>query len=248
MQDPTQQSPRPTNPAGYTPLTPAYLAKGAGSPATAYVIAAAGFGLAVGLGIAVAAGSAHSKTAASASGTFSNHGSSLESLPAVYTGPAASLLATVETTKKASPGSPLLTPVSEASDTKASGAHKKHHLHKLWSWKKGSGKHDVAKRRPYVSPNPPVAPDEPTALERATAAAAEGPFFVGIEGDVTVASYDVASNRIQTYEGSNFALDSSNASAIHWQDYPFNVHYRCDGSGNCTLVHGSATANARMTR
>jgi hypothetical protein len=247
MQDPTQQMPRPTHPAGYTPLLPAHLAQDAGGPGTVYVIAAAGLGLAVGLGVAVFAGHAHTNAAQNTSSAFNSQGSGLKSLPAVYTGPTPSLLATVDTTKKANPATTLLAPSTGSAASKATVPHKKRH-HKFWSWKRGSGKNEVAKRRPYVSPNPPVSPDQPTAFEKATAAAAEGPFFVGIEGDVTVASYDVASNRIQTYEGNNFVLDTSAASAIHWQDYPFNVHYRCDGSGNCTLVRGSATAIARLTR
>ena len=83
----------------------------------------------------------------------------------------------------------------------------------------------------------------------ATAAAAQGPFFVTIEGDVTIASYDVAMGTIGTREGSAFVLDKTGGqpNAIAWDDYPFNVHYRCDGNANCTLVHRGATASAKMT-
>jgi hypothetical protein len=131
---------------------------------------------------------------------------------------------------------------------KSVGAHKKHGLHRLWNWKRGSGK-KTAHRRPYVSPTPAPEPDPPTGLELATAAAAAGPFFLGIEGDVTVANYDAGTGAIQTYEGSNFLLaKAGEPSAIPWEDFPFNVHYRCDEGGNCTLVHHGAAASARLTR
>ncbi len=110
----------------------------------------------------------------------------------------------------------------------------------------------MARTAPIASPTsrpPRFEPEEPTGLQLATAAAATGPFFLGIEGDVTIADYDAGTGSIQTYEGNNFLLaKASEPSAIPWEDFPFNVHYRCDEGGNCTLAHHGATASARLTR
>jgi hypothetical protein len=243
MQETSQEPSKPKNPAGYRPLVPEELSRSGSNSAAAYVAAAAGLGLVAGIAIAFSA--SHGTGAPRVSEALTTHTSGLTALPAVYTGPAPSLLSKVDTQKKAGVNAPALTPVDQDSTKKTAGAHKKRRSHRLWPWHKRKG--NVAKRAPYVSPNPQPAP---TALELATAAAASGPFFVGIEGEVTVANYDVAAGKIQTYEGSNFLLDrtSAGSSAIPWQDFPFNVHYRCDEAGNCTLVHGSATAIARLTR
>jgi hypothetical protein len=239
MLDPLQQKPEPGTSAGYRPLVPQDLAKGLGNSPTACVAAAVGLGLVLGVGIAVTAGHA---AAPQVSAALSTHTSGLSAIPAVYAATTPSLLSQVDTQKKASVGTPSLQ-ASDKSTSKSARATKKHRLHRLWNWKKG------ARRKPYVSPTPVPEPDAPTGLELATAAAAAGPFYLGIEGDVTIANYDAGTGAIQTYEGSNFLLaKASEPSAIPWQDYPFNVHYRCDESGNCTLVHHGATASARLTR
>ena len=204
--------------------------------------------MAVGAAFALTAGNAHKAAAPQVAEALGTHTSGLTALPAVYTGPASSLLSQVDRQKASSAASAAPAPVSQSSTDRP--AQKKHRLHKLWPFRKGSGKHDSAKRTPYVSPNPPAPAEPPTSLELATAAAADGPFFVGVEGEVTVANYDVASGSIETYEGTHFVLDKAAGAdgAIPWQDFPFNVHYRCDGSGNCTMVRGGATAGARLTR
>jgi hypothetical protein len=248
MQDPPQEQPEPRNSAGYRPLVPVDLSKDIGHSAISYVAAAAGVGLLVGVGIAFTAH--HSKPAAPprVSQALATHTSGASPVPPVYAA-ASSLLSQVENQKKAASGAPRSSPVSRQSTTKATKAHKKNSIHKLWNWAKGSGSRKAPRRKPYVSPNPPAPVDPPTALELATAAAAQGPFFVAIEGDVTVASYDVAMGTIGTREGSAFVLDKTGGQpdAIPWDDYPFNVHYRCDGGGNCTLIHRGAIASARMT-
>jgi hypothetical protein len=113
-----------------------------------------------------------------------------------------------------------------------------------------SEKHDAPARRPYVAPIPPAVPAPQPVFSRATAPAPTGAFFLAIEGELTVASYDEAAGNIETYEGSNFVLDPASGSGdgIPWQDFPFNVHYRCEESGKCILVRGTETAIARMTR
>jgi hypothetical protein len=231
------------------------LTKNPGASTVAYVGAAAGFGLTAGVAIALVASFAHPGLAANGSKAFSANATGFSVLPVVYAASAPTLLASVDSSRKPSAsqkaiaGPQLLTVEGDVPGQKPAGVHRKHHLHRMWHWKKG--KSDEARRKPYVSPNAPtVTPDEPTGLERATAAAASGPFFLGIEGDVTVASYDVADGRIQTYEGNKFILDRAAASggAIRWQDFPFNVHYRCDEIGNCTLMRGGAAEIAKLTR
>jgi hypothetical protein len=250
MQDPNQEEPESGSSAGDRPLVPLVLSRAKGNSSATFVAAAAGIGLLVGVGIALTARHAKHGAPPRVSEALSTHSSGMNTVPPVHAATATSLLSQVDNRKKARVGSPLLSRVGQKSTRKSAAANKRHGMHKLSNWKKGHGKHKAAKRRPYVSPNPPAPAGEPTALELATAAAAEGPFFVGIEGDVTVASYDVAMGTIGTYEGSNFVLDKTGSEngAIPWDDYPFNVHYRCDGSGNCTLVHRGATASAKMTR
>jgi len=247
MIDPSQQQPNSRTSAGYRPLVPQELSKGLGNSPTAYVAAAIGLGLAIGVTMGLAGG--HSNAGAPrVSDALSAHSSELSAVPAVYAATTPSLLSQVENKKKANSGNPALLEASDNSAKNSAPAHKKHRLHRLWNWKKGSAKNG-ARRKPYVSPTPVAEPDAPTGLELATAAAAAGPFFLGIEGDATVANYDEGTGAIQTYEGSNFLLaKAGEPSAIPWQDFPFNVHYRCDESGNCTLVHRGAAASARLTR
>jgi len=245
MQDTFQQQPTPNTPVGYRPLVPAGLTKSAGNAIYAYIAAAAGIGMLVGMGIAI--GGTHPNAAAPrVADAISTHTSGLNALQAAYTGPAPSLLSTVDKLEKANSGTPLTSPLTKTTAKKPTEARKRG-LHKLLFWKKDSG--NQAKRKPYVSPNAPTDAAEPTALELATAAAATGPFVLGMQGDATIASYDVATGAIGTYEGTSFVLDKTNAdtSAIAWQDFPFNVHYSCENN-SCTIFRHGATATARLTR
>jgi hypothetical protein len=251
MQDNSQQTPNPRTPSGYRPLIPAELSGVASNPAYAYIAAAAGVGLLVGLGIAVGATAGHAKvTAAPPSAAISSQASGLPSFQASFTGPAQSLLSVVDPSKKVDAATPHFALVNDASKKKVAALNKRRGLQRLWPWKKGSEKRDNAKRKPYVSPNSPGTSEEPTALELATAAAATGPFVLGIQGDATIASYDVATGTVETYEGSSFVLDKANREngAIPFQDFPFNVHYSCDQNNSCTIVRHGATANARLMR
>ena len=249
MQDPNQEQPKPRSSAGYRPLVPVDFSKSNGSSTVASLAAAAGIGLLVGVGIALTAH--HSKPSAppKVSEALGTHTSGASPIPSVYAATTSSLLSTVDTQNKPIGASSQLSPTGRNSTVKANAVQKKSSAHKLLNSNKGLGNRKAARRKPYVSPNPPAPADAPTAMELATAAAAQGPFFVGIEGDVTVASYDVAMGTIGTYEGSIFILDKtgSQSDTIPWDDYPFNLHYRCDGSGSCTLARRGATAIAKMT-
>ncbi|HXP63449.1 MAG TPA: hypothetical protein VN829_23300 [Dongiaceae bacterium] len=69
-----------------------------------------------------------------------------------------------------------------------------------------------------------------------------------VEGTVTEANYDASSGTIETYEGETFALDTTagDSSAVRWPDDPADVHYMCNGSGDCTLIRaGGIVRSAR---
>lgn len=90
-----------------------------------------------------------------------------------------------------------------------------------------------------------------TAGELAKTAGAQENFVFTVEGSMTVVNYDSPAATIETYEGESFTLDKSanDTSAVSWLEYPADVHYRCDQSGNCTLLHaGGVENNARRTR
>jgi hypothetical protein len=72
-----------------------------------------------------------------------------------------------------------------------------------------------------------------------------------VEGDVTMSNYDASTKTIDTYEGESFAVaqTTSDGGAISWDNYPPNVHYTCDQSGNCNLIKaGMAASNSKRTR
>ena len=243
----SQQKPDPRNFPGYRPLVPQVLSKRLGNSSAALVAAAVGLGLVIGVSMGLAG--RHSNAAGPrVSGALGTHASRLIPVPAVYAATTPSLLSQVDKSKKTGAVTSSLLKAIDNSTRKSTGAHKKHRLHRIWNWRRGFGR-NVAHRRPYVSPMPVAETDPPTGLQLATAAAAAGPFFMGIEGDATVANYDAGSGAIQTYEGSNFLLaKATEPSAIPWQDCPFNVHFRCDETGNCTLIHHGAIASARLAQ
>jgi len=115
------------------------------------------------------------------------------------------------------------------------------------SWRKAHGRHRLhAHPRAVAARFAP--PPEP--IEAAAVATPEG-FTYRVEGSVTVTNYDPAEGRIQTYEGETFVVDKSNADSnvSAWVDYPADLHYTCNQSWNCTLVHGGVeVVSARRTR
>jgi hypothetical protein len=246
MSDAPQQPIQPKNSAGYRPLVPAQLSNGTGNAAYAYVTVAAGLGLLVGVAVAITAGGMRPSAATTRPQGMQPAAAGLTTMPAVYTGPTATLLSQVGPQKKTDAAQ--LVTVDDKAGKKAS--HRKHGGHRFWHWNKSAAKTKVAKRMPYVSPNAPPAEEGPTALQMASAAASSGPFVMGIQGEATIAGYDAGTGKVETYEGQTFLLDKSTTetSAIDWPDFPFNVHYRCDEHGGCTLIHGGATAIARLAR
>ena len=246
MSEPSQQQSNPGKSSGYRSLVPIELTRALGTPTTAYLAAAAGLGLALGVTFAVTLGHGKPGAAPRVTEALAARTSELTSIPAVYAATTPSLLTSADKPKKH--GAHLVLAADDLSSKKSAAATKKHTRHRLWHWKRDR-KSGVA-RKPYIPANPPTPVDPPTGLERATAAAAAGPFYLEIEGDATVASFNDTTGKIETYEGSTFMLASASTggSAISWDDFPFNVHYRCDESGQCTMVHRGASATARMVR
>jgi hypothetical protein len=71
-----------------------------------------------------------------------------------------------------------------------------------------------------------------------------------IEADDAIVDYDAAKGIIQTKYGKTFFVKKS-AEVIdsRWQDYPVSIHYKCDRSLTCTLMHSGAGAlRARMSK
>jgi hypothetical protein len=248
MQEGSSQQPKPIRQVAYRSLAPAGINKGMSAAAYGCVAAATGLGLVLGVTAAVAAGHRAAPTAPQLNAAFNAQPSTLASLSASIVAPSPTLLRTVDTQRKPASNPTLLARVSEHAVSRH--GRKKHRLHKLLDWKKDSRARKGARRMPYISPTPAAPVDQPTALQLATAAAAAGPFFLGIQGDATVASYDATTGTIQTYEGETYLIAKNEAdkNPIVWQDYPFDVHYRCDEVGNCTLSHAGASVTAKLTR
>jgi hypothetical protein len=234
----------PRNPAAVRPPAHAEFSTGTRNSAYALVAASAGLGLVFGLTLAVLAGNGQASAAPQDSASLPSHASGLQALPASYTGPVTSLLSQVDPQKGDSAASPLSSP---AIDKSALGSlkGKKHGLRKSWNSMEGSGGN-----QPDDSPDSPAASEAPTASQLTSYPSPAAPFFQELQGDATVAGFDAGTGTIETHEGQTFVLDqpAGENSAIHWPDFPFNVHYRCDQSGGCTLAHGGATASAKLTR
>jgi len=71
-----------------------------------------------------------------------------------------------------------------------------------------------------------------------------------IEGDDAIVDYDLTRGIIQTKFGKTFFVKKSGGEVdSRWQDYPVSIHYKCDRSSTCTLMHAGAGAlRARMSR
>jgi hypothetical protein len=108
-----------------------------------------------------------------------------------------------------------------------------HSRHRLHTSLRASA---IAKLTPKV-PEPELEPDH-----------AHEAFAFTVEGDATEANYNPSAGLIETYEGVTFALDrtASGAGVIALQDYPANIHYRCNQFGNCTLVRAGAVVLSAM--
>jgi hypothetical protein len=247
QQNISQQSPGPGSSAAYRPRVLSGLKRGSASSSGSYTAAIAGLGLMIGATIAFTGCRAHPAATPKPASTASPHPSSPAPLAASVM-PPPSLVSQLEEQKKSVAGTPLAKPVSLTSVRKSPAIKQEQSVPRVLPVKRISVIHEEVSSRLYASPKPP-APRPPPAAVDITNAAVARPFFVGIEGDLTVASYDEAGATVETYEGSSFVLDpgTGDRDSIPWQDFPFSVHYRCEESGKCVLVRGSAKAIARMT-
>jgi hypothetical protein len=270
MKDASQQQTDPRSSGGLYPVIPPQLIRAAGN--SAFAVAAAGLGLLAGVAIALTGchttvAPAPPKPAASQPVAQSTQPSAPSAPPAPNPAPVPVIQA--DSQKETSAAPKLSHPAHKASAAKPAETYyepvqpaprRQLYLNKY------STDPTSAKRAPYVgqsspaatSKAAPVATIDPTsqpfngttALQLATAAAAAGPFVLCIEGDVTVANYDAATGTVETFERQTYVLSSAAGAsgAIPWEDFPFNLHYRCDGSGNCTLYHSTAFASAKLVR
>ena len=71
-----------------------------------------------------------------------------------------------------------------------------------------------------------------------------------IEGDDSIVDYDVARGIIQTKFGRTFFVRKIGRGVdSRWQDYPVSIHYKCDRTSTCTIMHAGAGAlRVRMSR
>jgi len=97
-----------------------------------------------------------------------------------------------------------------------------------------------------------AAPSAPSAVrKRAKAKAPAPPVSYSIEGDDDIMEFDVARGVISTITGKTYLIDkkSAESSAPAWQDFPVRIHYVCNQSSGCTLMHaGAGVLHVRMSR
>jgi len=106
----------------------------------------------------------------------------------------------------------------------------------------------AAAARPPVSTGSSLA-SMPGAMDPSSLEGGYKPLAFYSEGDATVVGYDAAEGTIQTDDGRTFVIGStvSVSTAVSWQDYRANVHYRCSQGGHCSLMRtGVIALDARL--
>jgi len=89
----------------------------------------------------------------------------------------------------------------------------------------------------------------PASHRRAKKKDLAGPTRFAIEGDDELVGFDPSKGVLQTSARKTFLVSTaalgSNSSA--WQDWPANIHYKCDLNSSCTLTRsGAAALHARL--
>jgi hypothetical protein len=211
----------------------------------AYVAAAVMIGIVVGVVFAAATGQAPSPAGprmATVANSPSHTVNAYASLPAVQASTIQTPADNPPTAHPPASSSSPSTPAVKPADTKItlSGRH-----HGYTVFAPQNRVHLSSAASFQRSSSPPIQTPVPAFLPPSGPVAA---FTFIVEGDLTVADFDVSTGTVETQEGKNFVLGSasSESSAAFWQDYTGNIHYRCDQSGNCTLFrHGIVVPNAR---
>jgi len=82
------------------------------------------------------------------------------------------------------------------------------------------------------------------AQDKAAAKAAEKLSPFSIEGDDMIVKFDVNRGVIETSGSKTFFIDKTSMGSVDpvWQEYPVSIHFRCDQSTNCSLMHAGAGA------
>lgn len=82
------------------------------------------------------------------------------------------------------------------------------------------------------------------ARKKAAAKAARKPLLFSIEGDDVIVEFNVNSGVIETRGRNTFVINKTIAQSADpvWQDYPVIIHFRCNQSSDCTLMHAGAGA------
>lgn len=107
----------------------------------------------------------------------------------------------------------------------------------------------VSGLRPIPAHKTPAFTRESVARVEAKHEIVAEPLGFSVEGDATVVDYDASVGVLTTSGSETFvvATAASESGAIHWQDYPVNVHYRCNRVADCTLVHaGQVVSHVRL--
>jgi hypothetical protein len=90
-----------------------------------------------------------------------------------------------------------------------------------------------------------------SAAHKKAVKAAEKLLPFSIEGDDAIVEFDVSRGVIVTSGRNTFFFDKTSTGSADpvWQEYPVSIHFRCDRSSDCTLMHAGAGAlRARMKR
>jgi hypothetical protein len=93
--------------------------------------------------------------------------------------------------------------------------------------------------------------ETPVSRRKAPRIAAPPPLAFTIEGDDAIVELDVSRGIIETRAGKTFFFDKTSGDINNpkWQDYPVDIHYKCDQTATCTIAHsGAGVLRVRMRR
>jgi len=113
----------------------------------------------------------------------------------------------------------------------------------------------VERQQAIANPAHPPADETPAVRKKAAAAKAakvvQKPLGFTIEGDDAIVDFDTSRGTIETNAGKIFLIDKAGGtiSDPRWQEYPVEIHYRCDRGSECILMHaGTGALHVRLRR
>lgn len=110
---------------------------------------------------------------------------------------------------------------------------------------------ELLKRQEEKAKAERLASEELVASKRRVSRPAVAPLPFSIEGDDVIVEFDADHGVIETRGRKTFFFDRTSGAVTdsRWQDYPVSIHYRCDRSSNCTVMHqGLGALRTRMRR